>query len=152
MSYEQSLATLEKLLFGGVSLNDDADTIKMLLLRPKVIMQNPHYYLELALGAAARLYKDGDYEAAVEILIGMFNLDGIEEDEGESEVSLTYYCQTIILMEVLTALSLLKIGAASLAFDYIEAVVQNIDTYLSEEKQYVTMRDALLNLGFSLVN
>ena len=43
----------------------DADTIRMLLLKPVVIMKNPHYYLDLALGAAAKLYKDCDYETAI---------------------------------------------------------------------------------------
>lgn len=124
--------------------------IKVLLLKPQVILENPHHYLELALGAAAQMYKDGNYDRAVEILIGMFNLDGIEE--GEREVSQTDYCHTITLMEILAVLSLLKMGATSLTFDYIEAALQNIDTYLSEEKLYVTMGDALLNLGFSLVN
>ena len=150
MSYEESFATLEKLLLCNVNMNGDADMIKILLLKPQVILENPYYYLEVALGAAAQMYKDGDYETAIEILIGMFELDGIEE--GETAVPPTHYCHTVTLMEILTVLSLLKMEATRLAFDYIEAAVQNIDTYLNEEKLYASLVDSLLELGHSLIS
>lgn len=150
MGYEQSFATLENLLLRNVSANGDADLVKVLLLKPQVILKNPHYYLKLSLGAAAQLYKETDYETTIEILISMFELDGIEE--GESTVPPMDYCHTITLMEILLTLCLLKKGALGLAFDYIESAVKNIDTYLSDEEIYASLADALLELGHSLIS
>ncbi len=149
MEYEQSFATLENLLLRNVIVNRDADTIRMLLLKPGVTMKNPHYYLDLALGAAAKLYKDCDYETVIEILIGVFELDGIED--GENAESPLDYCKTVVLMEILLTLCFLKKGAVGLAFDYIEVAFQNIDTYLAEDKLYNALAENLLELGHSLI-
>ncbi|MBP5303212.1 MAG: aminoacyl-tRNA hydrolase, partial [Bacteroidales bacterium] len=122
---------------------------KVILLKPQVIQENPHYYLDLSLGAAAGLYKSGDHEAAAHILNDVLQLDGMDEVECTDP---TEYCHTLTLMEVLMVLCLMKMEIPSLAFDYIEAAVQNIDTYLSEEQLYITLSNALMDLAHTIVS
>ena len=64
----------------------------------------------------------------------------------------TEYCHTLTLMEVLMVLCLMKMEIPCLAFDYIEAAVQNIDTYLSEEQLYITLSNTLLDLAHTIVS
>lgn len=147
-SQDKLLSILEALLFRNASVNEEADTVKVILLKPQVIQDNPHYYLELALGAAAGLYKSGDHEAAAHILNDVLQLDGMDEVECTDP---TEYCHTLTLMEVLMVLCLMKMEIPSLAFDYIEAAVQNIDTYLSEEQLYITLSNTLMDLAHTIV-
>lgn len=148
-SQDKLLSTLEALLFRNVSVNEEADTVKVVLLKPQVIQENPHYYLDLALGASAGLYKSGDHEAAVHILNDVLQLDGMDEVECADPRE---YCHTLTPMEVLMVLCLMKMEIPSLAFDYIEAAVQNIDTYLSEEQLYITLSNTLMDLAHTIVS
>ena len=148
-SQDKLLSTLEALLFRNVSVNEEADTVKVVLLKPQVIQENPHYYLDLALGAAAGLYQSDDQEAAAHILNDVLQLDGMDEVECTDP---TEYCRTLTLMEVLMVLCLMKMEIPSLAFDYIEAAVQNIDTYLSEEQLYITLSNTLMDLAHTIVS
>ena len=147
-SQDKLLSILEALLLRNVSVNGEAETVKVILLKPQVIQENPHYYLDLSLSAAAGLYKSGDHEAAAHILNDVLQLDGIDEVECADP---TEYCHTLTLMEVLMVLCLMKMEIPSLAFDYIEAAVQNIETYLSEEQLYITFSNILMDLAHTIV-
>ena len=147
-SHDKLLSTLEALLLRNVSVNGEAETVKVILLKPQVIQENPHYYLDLSLGAAAGLYKSGDHEAAAHILNDVLQLDGMDEVECADP---TEYCHTLTLMEVLMVLCLMKMDIPRLAFDYIEAAVQNIETYLSEEQLYITFSNILMDLAHTIV-
>lgn len=48
-------------------------------------------------------------------------------------------------------LCLMKREISSLAFDYIEAAVIKIDTYLSEEQLYPTLSNTLKDLAHTIV-